>query len=107
MSESRSNHESDLKSLRFQTRSKVVVKAAEVPEDMIRRAVGLADEAIANNLNEADIAQFLKSNFDKLYPAPWHCFVGKRFSSFVTHESGSFIYFYIVNLAVVLFRCKD
>jgi len=83
------------------------VKAAEVPLDMIEKAVELADEAVFNNLNEGDIAKYLKVEFDQMYPAPWHCLVGRRYSSMISHEQGYFIYFFIGHLAVVLFRCKD
>ena len=33
----------------------------------------------------------------------WHCFVGRKFSCFVTYEDGKFIYFYIGQTGVVVF----
>ncbi|KAI6226180.1 Dynein light chain [Aphelenchoides fujianensis] len=90
----------DVTPLRIKPRSKIVVKVAEVPPDMIERA-------IAPRGRSDDVAQYLKSNFDLLYPAPWHCIVGRQFSSAVTHSRGSFLYFFVGHLAVVLFRCKE
>jgi Dynein light chain type 1 len=33
----------------------------------------------------------------------WHAFVGRKFSSFVTHEEKYFIYFYVGQVGVVVF----
>ena len=48
---------------------------------------------------EKDIAAFMKKEFDKKYGPTWHCVVGRNFGSYVTHESGNFIYMYISNVA--------
>ncbi|CAB4394070.1 unnamed protein product [Rhizophagus irregularis] len=34
----------------------------------------------------------------------WHCIVGRNFGSYVTHETKHFIYFYIGNIAILLFK---
>ena len=44
---------------------------------------------------EKDIAAFMKKEFDKKYGPTWHCVVGRNFGSYVTHESGNFIYMYL------------
>ena len=36
-------------------------------------------------------------------PDSWHCFVGRNFGSYVTHEASKFIYFYIGQMGVCLF----
>ena len=33
----------------------------------------------------------------------WHCFVGRKFGCYVTHESQKFIYFYVGQMGVCLF----
>ena len=78
---------------------------------------------------EKDIAAFIKKDFDKKYNATWyvlvrwnrkillifdlltgcflfcrHCIVGRNFGSYVTHESKHFVYFYIGQIAVLLFK---
>ena len=37
------------------------------------------------------------------YRGLWHCFVGRNFGSFVTHEDGKFCYFYIGQTGFLLF----
>lgn len=34
----------------------------------------------------------------------WHCFVGRNFACFVTHESKNFVYFYIGQTGVCVFK---
>ena len=44
---------------------------------------------------EKDIAAYLKKEFDRKHGSTWHAIVGRNFGSYVTHESGYFIYFYV------------
>ncbi len=53
---------------------------------------------------EKDIAAFVKKEFDRKHGQTWHCIVGRNFGSYVTHESGNFIYFYLGKVAVLLFK---
>lgn len=53
---------------------------------------------------EKDIAAYIKKDFDARHGPTWHCIVGTKFGSYVTHESMNFIYFIVENLAVLLFR---
>ena len=50
------------------------------------------------------LERFMKKEFDKKYGPTWHCVVGRNFGSYVTHESGNFIYMYISNVAFLLFK---
>lgn len=38
---------------------------------------------------------------DRQHGQTWHCIVGKNFGSYVTHETGNFIYFYLNSAAIV------
>ncbi len=89
------------------TRRKVVVKAGDMERAMVVEAVRLADEAMEQSSVEMDIARHIKRGFDAKYPPPWHAVVGRKFGSYVTHETGHFTYFYIAHLAVLLFKSKD
>jgi dynein light chain LC8-type len=51
-----------------------------------------------------DIAAFIKKEFDKKYNPTWHCIVGRNFGSYVTHETKHFIYFYLGQVAILLFK---
>ena len=42
--------------------------------------------------------------FDKKYTPTWHCIVGRNFGSYVTHETRHFIYFYLGQVAILLFK---
>ena len=42
--------------------------------------------------------------FDKKYNPTWHCIVGRNFGSYVTHETRHFIYFYLGQVAILLFK---
>jgi len=53
---------------------------------------------------EKDIAAYVKKEFDRKHGPTWHCIVGRNFGSYVTHESGSFIYYYIDKVAFLLFK---
>ncbi|KFV88969.1 Dynein light chain 2, cytoplasmic, partial [Fulmarus glacialis] len=42
--------------------------------------------------------------FDKKYNPTWHGIVGRNFGSYVTHETKHFIYFYLGQVAILLFK---
>ena len=50
------------------------------------------------------IAAYIKKEFDRKYMPTWHCIVGRNFGSYVTHESKAFIYAYIGQVAILLFK---
>lgn len=56
------------------------------------------------SLLSQDIAAFIKKEFDKKYNPTWHCIVGRNFGSYVTHETRHFIYFYLGQVAILLFK---
>ncbi len=41
---------------------------------------------------------------DKTFGPAWHCCVGKDFGSAVTYKNKHFIYFYVANKAVMIFK---
>ncbi|CAH8481155.1 unnamed protein product [Schistosoma guineensis] len=83
---------------------KAVVKNADMSDDMQQCAVDIAAQAMIEYNIEKDIAAYIKKHFDKNYGPTWHCVVGKNFGSYVTHETNNFIYFYLQNVAVQLFK---
>ena len=48
--------------------------------------------------------RYIKKEFDKKYNPTWHCIVGRNFGSYVTHETKHFIYFYLGQVAILLFK---
>ena len=108
------------------TERKAVIKNADMSEDMQQDAVEVlkvwligfyswlcgmfvlttqvATQAMEKFNIEKDIAAYIKKEFDKKYNPTWHCIVGRNFGSYVTHETKHFIYFYIGQVAVLLFK---
>ena len=83
---------------------KAVIKNADMTEDMQQDAVDCATQAMEKYNIEKDIAAYVKKEFDKKYNPTWHCIVGRNFGSYVTHETKHFIYFYLGQVAVLLFK---
>lgn len=83
---------------------KAVIKNADMSEEMQQDAVDIATQALEKYNIEKDIAAFIKKEFDKKYNPTWHCIVGRNFGSYVTHETKHFIYFYLGQVAILLFK---
>lgn len=49
-------------------------------------------------------AEKIKTEFDSRWSPYWHCIIGRNFGSFVTHETKNFIFFYLGDKAVMLFK---
>ena len=94
---------------------KAVVKNADMTEEMQQEAVDCATVALEKYNIEKDVAAYIKKEFDKKFNPTWygdqlcaqsrrHCIVGRNFGSYVTHETKNFIYFYLGQVAVLLFK---
>ncbi|KAI9141370.1 putative dynein light chain 1, cytoplasmic [Paraphysoderma sedebokerense] len=95
------------------TDRKAIIKNADMSEEMritnvhaitLQDAVDCATQAMEKYNIEKDIAAFIKREFDKKYNPTWHCIVGRNFGSYVTHETKHFIYFYLGQIAILLFK---
>ena len=62
------------------------------------------NSAIDNKETEKEISEFIKAFFDKKYSPNWHCVVGKHFASYVTYTSKHYIFFYIGQMAILLYK---
>jgi len=80
-----------------------VIKSSKMAPDVQEAAIQVAQDAILRFNSEQEIAKAIKASFESYYPSVWHCFVGRNFGCFVTHESSKFIYFYIGQVGVCLF----
>ncbi|KAK1858306.1 hypothetical protein I4F81_000915 [Pyropia yezoensis] len=68
------------------------------------RLSNVAIEALAHHAVERDVALSVKVAFDAAYGPAWHCVVGRDYGSYVTHEVGAFVYFFVGGWSVLLFR---
>mmetsp|Transcript_47709 Transcript_47709/g.134696 ORF Transcript_47709/g.134696 Transcript_47709/m.134696 type:complete len:90 (+) Transcript_47709:110-379(+) len=83
---------------------KPVIKNADMNESMMQEAVECATQAMDKYNTEREVANFIKKEFDKRHTPFWHVVVGKNFGSYVTHETKHFIYFYLGQLGILLFK---
>ncbi|XP_010524543.1 PREDICTED: dynein light chain LC6, flagellar outer arm [Tarenaya hassleriana] len=83
---------------------KAVIKSADMKEGMQKEAIDIAISAFEKFSVEKDIAEHIKKEFDKKHGVTWHCIVGRNFGSYVTHETNHFVYFYLDQKAVLLFK---
>ena len=83
---------------------KALIKTADMLEDMQQDSVDFALEALEKFSIEKDIAAHIKKEMDKKHNPTWHCIVGRNFGSYVTHETRHFIYFYLGQVAILLFK---
>ena len=82
---------------------KAVVKNANMSEEIQQDLVECATQALEKYNIEKDIVAHIKKEFDKYNPT-WHCIMGRNFGSYVTHETKHFIYFYLGQVAILLFK---
>ncbi len=83
---------------------RVKIKEVDMPKKLQKDAVKITKAALEKYRIEKSIAQFIKKEFDKKYEKSWHCIVGKSFGSYVTHSKGGFVYFYVDDIAILLFK---
>eukprot|EP00270_Netrium_digitus_P010160 TRINITY_DN3132_c0_g1_i1.p1 TRINITY_DN3132_c0_g1~~TRINITY_DN3132_c0_g1_i1.p1 ORF type:complete len:101 (+),score=29.22 TRINITY_DN3132_c0_g1_i1:146-448(+) len=83
---------------------KIVIKSEDMDSAMQKEATDCAVEAMEKFTLEKDIAGYIKKEFDRRHGAIWHCIAGRSFGSYVTHEAGHFLYFYVDATAVLLFK---
>ncbi|MBA0856414.1 hypothetical protein Goshw_028106 [Gossypium schwendimanii] len=60
---------------------KVVIKSADMKDDMQKEAVNIAIAAFEKNNVEKDVAEHIKKEFDKRHGPTWHCIVGRNFGN--------------------------
>jgi dynein light chain LC8-type len=81
------------------------VKFADMTEEMQNDAVESATKAIAAApQDEGEISRAIKQDFDRKHNPTWQCIVGRNFAGDVVHEGKHFIYFYLGQLAILLWK---
>ncbi|CCW68622.1 unnamed protein product [Phytomonas sp. Hart1] len=80
------------------------IKVFDMKKSMVNYAIQCAHESLTKGNNEQEVAALIKAEFDKKYGPTWNCFVGRNFGSYVTHEENHYIYFYIGQVGILLFK---
>lgn len=80
----------------------------DMPDDLIKDAVETSRRILGETSDfDADglqCAEKIKYEFDERWSPHWHVIVGRSFGSFVTHETKRFLFFYLEDKAVMLFK---
>lgn len=80
------------------------IKLSDVSDEMLADAVEVATKAIEAHTVEKDIALHIKREFDKKHGPAWQCIVGRHFGAEVQHEAKHLAYFYLGQLAILLWK---
>ena len=73
--------------------------------DMKNDAIEWAQKLLGrNDIKEDDATKQIKSHFDKTYLPNWNCIIGKNFYSSFSHEAKCYIFLYIGQVAVLLYK---
>ncbi|XP_039051200.1 dynein light chain 1, cytoplasmic-like [Hibiscus syriacus] len=85
---------------------KAVIEDTDMALGMQARALASASRALDlyEFFDYIPIAAYIKKDFDKKYGGGWQCVVGTNFSCFFTHSKGTFIYFSIESLNLLIFK---
>ncbi|XP_040085157.1 dynein light chain 1, cytoplasmic-like [Oryx dammah] len=81
---------------------KAEIQNSDMSEKMPQDSVECATQALEKYNIEKGIAAHVKKECDKYNPT-WHRIVGRNFSSYVTRETKHLIYFYLGQVAILLF----
>ena len=76
----------------------------EIDEDLKKAFLTQINKIMDTSDKEKEIAEHIKSYFDKNYAPNWHCVVGKHFASYVTYQAKNYIFCQIGQLAVLLYK---
>lgn len=80
------------------------VKVADISPEMQNEALDIATKALKEHQMEKDIAAHIKKEFDKRHSPAWQCVVGRNFGADVVHENKHFIYFYVGQISILLWK---
>ncbi|SPO30598.1 probable Dynein light chain 1, cytoplasmic [Ustilago trichophora] len=83
---------------------KPVIKNVDMSSEMQSETIEIAYDALEKFTVEKDMAGHVKRTMDQKFGPTWHAVVGQRYGSYVTHETKHFIYFYLGQMAFLLWR---
>ncbi|CAM9617822.1 unnamed protein product [Ectocarpus sp. 4 AP-2014] len=80
----------------------------DMRDDMLRDAIETCRNALDHCADfEAEglaAAEKIKRHFDARWDPSWHVIIGRNFGSFVTHETTCFVYFYLADKAIMMYK---
>jgi dynein light chain LC8-type len=80
----------------------------DMPDDLLRDAIEtsrrILDGCTDFETQALGAAAKIKEEFDTRWSPHWHVIIGRSFGSFVTHETKCFVFFYLEDKGVMLFK---
>ena len=73
-------------------------------DEMRDEAINQAGMAAESKDSEVEISNTIKQIFDSKFSPCWQCIVGKNFNAYVSYETKHYIFFYIKQIAVLLYK---
>jgi dynein light chain LC8-type len=78
--------------------------ASYADQEFEKKVEEIAREAVENSKNDTDIARAIKEKCDMEFGECWHCIVGEKFATWVTHEQEKLLYFLLGKHAILVFK---
>ena len=80
----------------------------DMSDDTLRDAIETSRRVLSGiadfDTEGLQCAEDIKNEFDARWTPHWHVIIGRNFGSFVTHETKKFVFFYLEDKAVMLFK---
>lgn len=80
----------------------------DMPDDMLQDVIQVSRKYLEQypdyERDGVEIVRSIKKDLDQRWTPHWHAIVGKSFGSYCTHEARRFVYFYIDEKAVMLYK---
>jgi dynein light chain LC8-type len=79
----------------------------DMPDDMLAHVISVGKQALQGRdpgREGAVIAEAIKRQLDVKWGNHWHVVVGQHFGSHVVHEAARFVYFYVGQHALLVYK---
>lgn len=80
----------------------------DMPDDVLKDSIRITNAAIQAfpdfDTDGLKIAEQVKKELDARWSPNWHVIIGRNFGSFVTHETRTFLFFYLGDKAVMIYK---
>ena len=90
-----------------------VKSPVDMPDDILKDAITTAIKELSScdsdnddqdNSRQNSAIQRIKEHMDEKWSPSWHVVCGRNFGSLVTHEAKRFVYFYVEDKAVMIYK---
>lgn len=78
-----------------------------MPDDMLKGAIDMCRDFIDScdfETQGLECAEKIKKELDARWGPHWHVVIGRNFGSFITHEKKKYLFFYLGDKAVMIFK---